>query len=72
MDKCRQIVDSRGRTWTVAKVSWKEAEEQDFRFWYEGLAPEERVEAVAEALEGVPEDARSECRPPTTKSSSPY
>ncbi|MDP2896541.1 MAG: hypothetical protein Q8Q12_08265 [bacterium] len=52
MSKRREIVDSRGRVWAIAKVAWKEAEEEDFRFWYEGLTPEQRVEAVGEALEG--------------------
>ena len=47
-----QITDSHGRTWTVAKVRRDQAEAEDFRFWYEGLTPERRVEAVAEALEG--------------------
>ena len=27
-----------------------EAEEADFRFWYEGLSPEERVNAVQDCL----------------------
>jgi hypothetical protein len=35
----------------MAKVRLSEAEEADFRFWYEGLSPEQRVEAVGEALE---------------------
>ena len=35
----------------MAKVEWKEAEEADFRFWYERLTPEERVEVVGSALE---------------------
>ncbi len=52
MAERRQVIDDRGRTWTVAKVGWQEAEEEDFRFWYEGLTPEERVEAVGDALEG--------------------
>lgn len=52
MAKRRQVIDRRGRTWTVLKVLWEEAEEEDFRFWYEGLTPEERVEAVSAALEG--------------------
>ena len=29
-------------------VSEGEAEEEDFRFWYEDLTPEERVQAVEE------------------------
>jgi hypothetical protein len=52
MPECRQIVDRRGRVWTAVKVEWGEAEEEDFRFWYERLTPEQRVEAVADALEG--------------------
>ena len=51
MSKRREIVDSRGRVWAIAKVTWEEAEEEDFRFWYEGLSPEQRVQAVGEALE---------------------
>src|SRR3990167_1903082 len=47
-----QIADRHGRTWTVAKVRRDQAEAEDFRFWYERLTPEQRVEAVAEALEG--------------------
>ena len=50
MSERRRIIDSRGRVWTIVRVAWKEAEKEDFRFWYEGLTPEERVEAVAEAL----------------------
>src|SRR3989338_5596142 len=49
--KHRKVIDPRGRIWTVAKVEWKNAEEEDFRFWYEGLTPEERVDTVAAALE---------------------
>src|SRR5574342_1291579 len=52
MSEGRRVIDARGRVWTVSKVQWRDAEEQDFRFWYEGLTPEERVDAVAEALEG--------------------
>ena len=32
-----------GRTWTLARVPWAEAETEDFRFWYEELTPEQRV-----------------------------
>ena len=52
MPERRQVVDNRGKTWTITKVRWKEAEEEDFRFWYEELTPEERVEAVGKAVEG--------------------
>ncbi len=51
MRKQRRVRDGRGRVWTISKVAWDEAEEKDFRFWYEGLTPEERVGAVEEALE---------------------
>ena len=52
MPEQKKLTDRRGRTWTVSKVRWEEAEEEDFRFWYEQLTPEERVAAVADALEG--------------------
>lgn len=52
MPERRRVVDARRRVWTVAKVAWEDAEAEDFRFWYEGLTPEERVEVVAESLEG--------------------
>ena len=52
MPERRRVVDSRGRVWTVAKVAWEDTEAEDFRFWYEGLTPEERVEVVVASLEG--------------------
>jgi hypothetical protein len=52
MPERRRVVDGQGRAWSVSKVAWKDAEAEDFHFWYEGLTPEERVEAVGEALEG--------------------
>jgi len=51
MPERRTVLDGRGRVWSVSKVSWEEAEAEDFRFWYEELTPAQRVEAVAEALE---------------------
>ena len=36
----------------MAKVGRQEAEEEDFRFWYDELPPVERVETVGDALEG--------------------
>ena len=51
MAERRQVTDARGRVWIVSRVRWTEAEAEDFRFWYEELTPEQRVEAVAEALE---------------------
>src|SRR2546421_11535079 len=51
MKRHRRIIDRNGKTWSVSKVRWEDAERADFRFWYDGLTPEERVEAVAAALE---------------------
>ena len=47
----RKQLKRKGELWTVTRVPWDRAEEEDFRFWYEGLTPEERVEAVGECLE---------------------
>ena len=52
MPETIKITDRHGRIWVVSKVRREEAEAEDFRFWYEGLTPEERVEAVSEALAG--------------------
>ena len=51
MSESVRIADRHGKTWTVSKVRMDQAETEDFRFWYERLTPEQRVEAVAEALE---------------------
>lgn len=48
--KRREVVRG-GRVWTIQKVRWEDAEETDFRFWHEGLSPEERVDAVQDALD---------------------
>ena len=48
MAERRRVVDRQGRAWSVSKVAWEDAEAEDIRFWYEGLTPEERVEAVAD------------------------
>ena len=45
MEKRGQATDRHGRTWVARIVSQDEAEEEDFRFWYEELTPEERVRA---------------------------
>ena len=42
--------DAHGRIWTATVLSESEAEQADFRFWYDGLTPEERVAAVRECL----------------------
>ena len=51
MARRKRVRDRHGRTWTVIKIRRKEAEGEDFHFWYDGLTPEQRVEAVAETLE---------------------
>jgi hypothetical protein len=50
MEQRGQAKDRHGRTWTATVVSEEEAEEADFRFWYENLTPEERVNAVQDCL----------------------
>lgn len=52
MPKTIRITDAKGRTWTIKKVRRDDAEDEDFRFWYEEMTAEQRVEAVSEALEG--------------------
>jgi hypothetical protein len=51
MTNSRTIVDRAGRTWTLSKIRLEDGEEEDFRFWYENMTPEQRVDAVYEALE---------------------
>jgi hypothetical protein len=50
MGESRELTDRRGRTWTLERVRLEDAEEADFRFWYERLTPEERVAQVGVAL----------------------
>ena len=50
MEKRGQATDRHGRVWTARVISQDEAEEEDFRFWYEELTSEERVRAVADCL----------------------
>jgi hypothetical protein len=45
-----QAKDRYNRTWTATVLSEAEEEEADFRFWYDGLTPEERVRAVEDCL----------------------
>jgi hypothetical protein len=50
MEKRGQATDRHGRVWEARVLSEEEAEEEDFRFWYEEMTPEERVRAVEECL----------------------
>src|SRR5215218_3664607 len=50
MEKRGQATDRHGRVWEARVLSQEEAEEEDFRFWYEEMTPEERVRAVEECL----------------------
>ena len=45
--------DRRGRLWQIASVPSAQADQEDFRFWYTELTPEERVEAVYECLQSA-------------------
>src|SRR5436190_21369647 len=51
MTASKEIVYRNGRAWTLSKVRTEDAEAEDFRFWYEELTPEQRVDAVYDALE---------------------
>ena len=50
MEERGRAKDRHGRTWVARVISEDEAEEADFRFWYEELTPEERVRAVEDCL----------------------
>jgi hypothetical protein len=50
MERRGQATDRHGRVWEARVLSQGEAEEEDFRFWYEEMTPEERVRAVEECL----------------------
>ena len=50
MAKRGQAIDKKGRTWTGVVLRRDDAEEEDFRFWFENLSPEERVDAVDSCL----------------------
>jgi Ni2+-binding GTPase involved in maturation of urease and hydrogenase len=45
--------DAKGRLWQVAVVPTECAEQEDARFWYEELSPEERVMAVHECVKSA-------------------
>jgi hypothetical protein len=51
MGTSKRTFQRNGRTWTLSKIRLEDAEEEDFGFWYEGLSPKQRLEAVYEALE---------------------
>lgn len=46
------LTDRRGRSWVISSVPKLEAEDEDFRFWFEELTPAERVDLVDECLVG--------------------
>jgi hypothetical protein len=50
VDKRGEAFDGKGRRWLGRVVERREAEEEDFSFWFDGLSPVERVEAVDECL----------------------
>jgi len=45
-------IDKHGRMWKAKIVPLAEAEEEDFRFWFEDLSPEDRVNSVDSCLIG--------------------
>ena len=42
MPKRHRVVDHRGRTWTATKTARRDADAEDFRFWFEELSPAQR------------------------------
>lgn len=50
MEKRGQATDRHGRVWEARVLGEHEAEEEDFRFWYEEMTPEDRVRAVEACL----------------------
>ncbi len=50
MERRGTAVDRHGRLWEARILDLDESEEEDFRFWYEELSPEERVNAVQDCL----------------------
>jgi len=50
MEKRGEARDRTGRTWSAVVLKMDEAEARDFDFWFDGLSPEERVDAVDECL----------------------
>lgn len=44
-------IERDGKEWTIRKVHVTETEEEDFRFWYLGMTPEQRILALAECTE---------------------
>jgi hypothetical protein len=53
MEKRGQAADRHGKIWVGTIVRFDEAEENDFLFWYEGMSPDERVNAVSSCMEGA-------------------
>jgi hypothetical protein len=47
----QEVVDRRGRKWTITRIAADQADDEDFRFWFDEMTPDERVMAVYEALE---------------------
>lgn len=50
MERRGQAIDRHGRTWVGAVVQKTDADAEDFRFWFDGMTPEERVRAVGDCL----------------------
>lgn len=50
MERRGQATDKHGRVWEARVLTQDEAEEADFRFWYDEMTPEERVLAVGDCL----------------------
>ncbi len=61
-------IDKHGRMWKAKVVPLAEAEEEDFRFWFEDLSPEDRVNSVDSCLLGCLKTRGMDGNTETTKS----
>lgn len=52
MSERGSAIDKHGRMWKASVVPMAEGEEEDFRFWFDGLSPEDRVNSVDSCLLG--------------------
>lgn len=43
-----QAADRNGRIWEARVITFEEAEDENWRFWHEGLTPEQRIVATLE------------------------
>lgn len=50
MEQRGKATDRHGRQWSATVIRRSEEADEDFRFWYDNLTPEQRVQEVEECL----------------------